>query len=318
MRAIVGLLVIASVARADGTPAKLGAVTLTATPCTLDGPPLAFHERYLEAHSMVRAPNGDLVLLDDDNHLRRYRAKPGKGCAFAIDKTFGKGGVLDLGIGTGKDLYPSLAVDAEGTVYVSDVRREQPTRVRGAKVDKMCGDATRVNASPRSKIVWRYRWATQATRETGDCSGAQSAYLKGGYEVGATRLWVIDDRAVAYGDDDSDQHANQLVIYGPDGKAAGKLAIPTDHAAEWRAPTRFARCGAAICGLTFSYLALWDDHGALLGVADLTQVIGAKGFIATYDLAPGDAEAYVLYRANDPSSTDAQPGSIVRIDGFPR
>jgi hypothetical protein len=309
---IAATLLVGVAARAE--PVKLGATTLTATACTLDGPPLAFHERYGAPHGMVRTPKGELVLLDDDNRLRRYRPKAGKGCAFAIDKTFGKDGVLDLGLGTGEHVYPRLDVDADGTIYVSDVPKQQPLRIRAGKAEAMCGDDTRVNASPRSKIIWRYRWATKATREHGDCSGSDSAYLKGGYAVGAAGIFVIDDRAVGFGDDDDKK--NILVVFGADGKPAGQLDAPPER--EWSAASRFARCGSGICGLAFGQLALWDDRGTLAGVADVQKVIGATGFIATYDLAPGDDEAYLLYRANDPSSNDAQPGGIVRIDGFPR
>jgi hypothetical protein len=318
----IALLLAATAARAgvaplelgNGAPAKLGAASLSATACTLDGPPLTFHMRLAERHDLVRAPSGDLVLLDDDNHLRRYRPKRGKGCAFAIDKTFGKNGVLDLGLGSSDKVYAHLAVDADGTVYVSNVPH-QPWRVHGGKADAMCGDATRVNASPRSKVVWRYQEYTEATRERGDCSDASSAYLHG-FEIGASQLWVVDDRAVATGGEDGDQKTI-FVVLGADGQAAGRLEVPAELSLQ--APERIARCGGAICAFAYDHLALWDDAGALIGIADLQALIGAKGFIVTYDLAPGDGEAYLLVRANDVEhSDDLQQGAIVRIDGFPR
>jgi hypothetical protein len=319
-KALVFLLAVASVARAGvaplelgkGTPAKVGAATLSATPCTLDGPPLTFHLRFGARHDLVRAPDGDLVLLDDDNQLRRYRPKAGKGCAFTIDKTFGKGGVLDIGLGAGDKVHPHLAVDADGTVYVSNVPH-QPWRVRGGKVDAMCGDKTRVNASPRSKVLWRYQQFTPVARERGDCSEASSADLSGSFEIGAAEVWVVDDRAVATGED-ADQDT-VFVVFGADGAAASRLALPAERSL--RAPERITRCGAAICAFAYDHLALWDDAGALAGTADLKALIGAKGAIVEYDLAPGDAEAYLLVRANDVEhSDDLQQGAIVRIDGF--
>lgn len=310
---IVSVLLFASAARADvvplaiGTPApaKLGSRTITATVCTVDGPALVFPDDLMPAGQLATAPGGDVIVLDAANRLRRYHPKKGKGCALAIDRTLGKDGVLDLGLAA--DRRPYLAVDGDGTIYVSDVPR-QPLRVSGGKVEPMCGDHTRVNASARSPIVWRYEFASEATRERGDCSGAKGGYLDG-WEMAAEHLWVIDDRAVGYGEI---SHHTYAYNCDHDGALAGTLDDPK---LDFVTVERITRCGGSICALEKSgTLVFWDDHGGLTGTIPLEPLIGAK-YVRALDADGAAGSTYVLVHAND-LGKGPFAGAIVRVDGL--
>jgi hypothetical protein len=296
---------------ATATSARAGAPKLTATNCTLDGEPLVFRDDLEHRGGLAVAPDGGVIVLDGANRVRRYRPKPGsgKGCALALDRTLGRNGVLDVGIGADR-FGVTVAVDSDGTIYVSDVPK-QPVRIEGGKVEKMCGDHTRVNASAASPIVWRYNWATEATRERGDCSGAKSAYLKG-WDVGASHLWVIDERAAAYGDLDGGKH--QILLYGADGERTATLAIP-DADFVWT-PERITRCGKTICGLPIGKtIALWDDQGALTGTVNTETLLGlTSDKFSTIDLDGATGTTYLLVQTGELDKRTA--GGIVRIDGF--
>jgi len=93
----------------------LGGKELRAEVCQLDtSAPVMKHEWFGQAiRSMAMAPDGALYVLDHEYKARRYLVQPGEWCKLALDRHFGKDGVLAF---PGNEEMESIAVLDDGTL----------------------------------------------------------------------------------------------------------------------------------------------------------------------------------------------------------
>jgi hypothetical protein len=255
---VVGVVAILAV---GGQMSVAGPATKKLEPCSIAGPALAVGNGVMDG--LVATPDGRLVVLANDGTLHAYRIREGTSCALDVDRDFGHGGTLDVGIAQ-DPVSGRLDVDAHGTLYAMlDGKR---VRVDRGHVKPMCGDAL-LAASPESELLWRWLSLTDATHETADCKVRAHANLVARPRDFIGSVWAIDDRVVA-GDN------GVLRLFDGDGTSPVTLANP--DGINFLAH-RFVACGDKICGAGMYEVATWDTAGHRLGAIKTPEI---RGFAA--------------------------------------
>lgn len=269
----------------------LGTFKLSATRCTIDGPPLAMTDAVKEV--LAAAPDGSLVVLDGKGVLHRYRPRAGTTCKLAS-------AVVVAALHPADDDFPSAFVDVDGHGTIYARLGGKVFRVDGKKVAPICtgGDTFSVSASPRADRVWSYGALTSVFHEDAACAARGTQMnLSPTMDDFIGTLYAIDDRVVL------DAGMKQYLIDGT-GKRTATLADPLQTV------VGFAACGEYVCGLGMNELGVWRSTGERLGVVDLDALAPSHEHQELAGFAMSGGAAYVL-------AVEGGKVAIIRIDGLP-
>ena len=298
MRAILFLLVVASVAAADPIHAKLGTQKVTLTPCTVEGPAL-----YLGnvMSGVVAAPDGGLLVLDGDGGVHRYLVAKGAACRLTPDRQFGVDGVIATEIAAKDDDWASVAMDRAGAIFVSG--SVGTVRIVAGKVGPMCM-AGEVAASPRSDHVWAWTSSDHVYRIDRECDEGNRVDLSEGRQRHIRSISALDDRILVNAD-------GQLEILDAHGALLQTLAEVKPSS------STFDVCGKGVCGATDDAFYAWGADGKLLG-SFATQPLSQSALDwVPHGFATAGATGWLL-GDEDTDTAPAHAAIILRVDGLPR
>ena len=306
-------------------PQSTGPLALTATICTLDGPPIIGDDSFRSIGPVAWSSDGALYLLDNDARLRRYTVAPGDGCSLTLDTTMGDGGRLNLGEGLGSR-PEGVVADANGHVYVSS-SMHGTDRITGTTVDYHCETMGTVSVSPNGRdgiVNWSSGPAKHITFTDSGCAVE---------DWNATDIFprvdsasFIDATHVLVGGHAEDSSAPHLVrIYDISGRPQGDAF--GDTTGEMNADDHFCHvhsavaCGDRTCVLDGNCrsLRVFDRSRAVVGEINITDLVGV-----TYAWFPGmssvrDHMAYLTVnqqRGSGYPRPDIYDTFVVRVSGF--
>ncbi|MFO0619361.1 MAG: hypothetical protein U0414_42625 [Polyangiaceae bacterium] len=132
-------------------PASLGGHSVEAAICSWDaaGAPPGASSFDDPIRGFALAPDDAVLLIDASGAVRRYRDQGEGACELALDRTFGKDGVLKMELGEADD---RLVVDERGAIYVSTGFGQK--RILNGVISDVCDTTNRPAAGRRSSVVY--------------------------------------------------------------------------------------------------------------------------------------------------------------------
>lgn len=234
---------------------RLGALPVVASICKLDTSAPALEDPQWWDHalqSMAVAGDGTLYVLDHQNKLRRYVNRSTQSCELVLDRSFGTGGVRDLGFPTTiGSILRSVSVDTRGAVHVSDGGIGSKDKIVGETLTDGCDGY--FLASPSSSLALAGGHLVGGT----GCSGPYLTYK--GYDARAPEyarpraIGLVDDQIVVAGTDMLGKDEIAMVgLHGADGTLRVKLG--KDKGEERVvSPKSATKCGSDLCVLGGSF-----------------------------------------------------------------
>lgn len=308
-------------------PQTGGPITLTATVCTLDGPPIIGDDSFRSIGPAAWASDGSLYVLDHEARLRRYTIAPGEACVLTMDTTLGDGGRLSLGEGLGH-VPESLVADAHGHVFVSSAMHGTD-RITGTTVDYHCdatrGDLTVAPSGTDGFTVFGSGPIRRVTFTDAGCTVADWAATDMFESVDSVSF--VDATHVLVGGHASASSSPHLArIYGVDGTPAGAAFGDTTGALS--ADDHFCHvhgavsCGERLCVLDGNCRSLrvfgGSDH-AIVAELDLSHLVGVTypWFSGLSEVRDGTAYLTVIQqRGAAHPRPDIYDGFVVRVSGL--
>jgi hypothetical protein len=289
----------------DAKPGKLGDKEVKAELCKMDKAGSDMHDEWF--HKALRdaalGPDGALYVLDHEVKVRKYVNQKPDGCELALDKTFGKDGILDIGFNK-ESFADKISVDKAGAVYVGD------KKIVGGKVEAFCSD---VVAGPDSAtLLSRSKPVTDAK-----CEGKEIEWKGWDKDSSPDVLTVLSDTVIVKGSVKAgDKSVTKVGIQSPDGaqktsvgKADGDEDICYAHGA--------AMCGGNLCVVDGNCKALrvWKPDGSFVGKLDLYDVTGLS-IMPRIVRVGSKGEVFVIGSADGKDGDKEDHGVVVRLTGI--
>ncbi len=289
----------------DAKPGKLGDKEVKAELCKMDKSGSDMHDEWF--HKALRdaaiGPDGALYVLDHEVKVRKYLNQKADGCELALDKSFGKDGILDIGL-TKEAFADKISVDKDGAVYVDD------KKIVNGKPEKFCSDVIAGPASPnvfsRSKVV------TDAK-----CEGKEIEWKGWSKDGSPDVLAALAEGVLVKGSvKEGEKNVTKVGLQTPDGaqktivgKADGDESICYAHGA--------AMCGGSICVVDGNCKALrvWKPDGAFVGKLDLYDMTGLGIMPRVVRVGP-KGEVFVIGSADGKGDDKEDHGVVVRLTGI--
>jgi len=285
----------------------LGGKEISAELCKMDKAGSDMHDEWF--HKALRAAaiaaDGSLYILDHELKVRKYKNQKDDGCELALDKTFGKDGILDLGYA--KDgSADQLSVDKSGAIYVNGSPAKKI--VDGKATDFDCGAI----GGPESDTL------IDGTRlvKDGKCT-SDSVDFKGWDKDSYPKAIAVlaDGFLVSGSKKEGDKNVIKVAWQGADGaqktivgKADGDEDICYAH-------------GAAIQGGNLMVvdgnckaLRVWKPDGSFVGKLDLYKLAGFS--IMPRMLEVGKNAVYVIGSGDGKGDDKEDHGVVVRLTGL--
>lgn len=305
-------VVLPPIKKQDQKPQTLGGKTLKGEVCKFDkAGPVMKDESFSKAlRDVAFAADGKIYVLDDEVKLRRYTNQSADGCELALDKSFGKDGILDIGLK--RDAWhDTLSVDKAGAVYVSqEFGSGDSKKIVDGKVSDQCGGD--IQTSPSATVVM----SNLVEIKDGKCD-APKLELKGTAIESPQVMSVFGDVLGVKGTiKEGDKNVIKGALYGLDGtqkvlvgKADGDEDIYFAH--------DVMACSLGICVVdgNASSLRVWKADGSFVGKVDLDDLFGID--IMPQHGAEVKGALWISGSANAEKDDDKNDyGIITRITGY--
>jgi hypothetical protein len=264
-------VVLPPINKQEQEPQTLGGKTLKGEICKFDkSGPVMKDESFSKAlRDVAFAADGKIYVLDDEVKLRRYTNQSADGCELALDKSFGKDGILDVGLKR-DDWHDSLSVDKAGAVYVSKgFGSGESKKVVDGKVTELCGED--LQTSPDSSVVM----ADLVQVKDGKCDGEKLA-LKGTELESPQVMSVYGDVLGVKGTiKEGDKNVIKGALFGLDGTQKALVGKADGDEDIFYAHDVFA-CSLGVCVVdgNASSLRVWKADGTFVGKVELDDVFG--------------------------------------------
>ena len=301
-----------------------GTVTVTASVCRLDGPPIIGDDSFLSIGPSAWATDGSLYLLDNEAKVRRYTVTPGADCVLTMDTTLGEGGRLTLGEGMG-GAPKGIVADGQGHIYVSSSMRGTH-RITGTTVDYHCETMGDLSVSPNGRDGFA-KWIDTVKRVTFTDTGCTVAdWTPTDMFERIDSVSFLDARRILVGGHAAASSSPHLVrIFDVNGRPSGPAF--GDSSDSMNAPDHFCHvhgavaCGDNLCVMDGNCRALriFDQRNAIIGKIDLSRLVGVDypWFPAMTPVRNGTAYITVnQQRGASHPRPDIYDGFVVRLSGL--
>ncbi|HTJ83233.1 MAG TPA: hypothetical protein VL400_16050 [Polyangiaceae bacterium] len=291
----------------DPGKAQLGGKDVKAELCKMDKAGGDMHDEWF--HKALRdaalAPDGSLYVLDHEVKVRKYKNQKEGGCELALDKSFGKDGILDLGYAkdSGAD---QISIDKSGALYVNGSPAKKI--VDGKATDFGCG----VVAGAQSATLMD---GTKVVKDD-KCTGDNLDFKGWDKDSWPKPLTVLGDGFLVSGSKkEGDKNVIKVAWHGADG--AQKTIVGK---AEGDEDICFAH-GAAIIGGNLAVvdgnckaLRVWKPDGSFVGKIDLYNLVGFS--IMPRIVEAGKDEVFIIGSGDGKGDDKEDHGVVVRLTGL--